>query len=188
MAAGVAANVLDGIPEALESATEPWAGVSDARTDPDAGFQVWLGPPPVQDFDYVAGPIVLSPGDPVDVDEWDPAFNAYLEDRLDQLLENNDTEPAESTGGVVEGSSCPEGQISVRRYRTDGFALAGLVTCGGESHTLVLGLGPDEVWQEIDGIQQDEYFGCEVMGNYSVPAFIAGDTCLDGDQPQEYTG
>lgn len=187
MAEGVASNVLDGMPEAFEDVTEPWAGVSDALTDADAGFQVWLGPPPVQDYDYVDEPIVLHPGDDVDMDEWDPAFNTYVADRLDQLVEDNDTEPAESTGGVVAGTSCPEGEISIRRYRTDGFALAGLVTCGGESHTMVLALEPDG-WQQIDDIQQDEYFGCEVMGSYSVPAFIAGDTCLDGEQTQEYTG
>ena len=72
------------------------------------------------------------------MDEWDPELNAYVEDRLDELVEDNDAEPAESTGGVVVGTSCPEGEVSVRRYRTDGFALAGVVTCAGESHTVVL--------------------------------------------------
>ena len=129
---------------------------------------------------------MFRPGDDVDVDEWEPELNAYLEDRLDQLLENNDAEQAETTG-IVVGTSCPDGQVSVRRYRTDGFALAEVVTCGGETYDVVLGRQPDG-WQELDSIQDDEYFGCEVLGNYSVPAFIAGDMCLDGEQTQEYTG
>jgi len=186
MADGVASQVLGELSAGLESVTEPWADVPDALTDERAGFQVWLGPPPVQDFDYADEPSSFTPGDKVDVDEWDPEFNKYVEHRLDQLLQNNDAEQAENTG-IVVGTSCPEGQVSVRRYRTDGFALAEVVSCGGNEHSVVLGRAQDG-WQELDSIQKDEYFGCEVMGNYSVPAFIAGDTCLDGEQTQEYTG
>ena len=75
----------------------------------------------------------------------------------------------------------------IERYRTDGFALARQVGCDGEEWRLVLGRLSDG-WQELDDIQQDPHFGCSVMGTYSVPAFIAGDTCLDGEQTQEYTG
>ena len=187
MADAIASNVLDGMAGALEEVTEPWAEVSDALTDADAGFQVWLGPPPVQDYDYAEEPAVFTPDDEVDVDEWEPAFNDYVGTRLDQLVRDNDAEQQEGTGGVVVGTSCPEGEVSVRRYRTDGFALAEIVTCAGESSTVVLARSTDG-WQEIDAVEGDESFDCEVMGNYSVPAFIAGDTCLDGESTQEYTG
>ena len=96
-------------------------------------------------------------------------------DRLAALLEDTD-DPA-----------CPDGGLAVSRYRTDGFALVSEVGCDGEEWRLVLGR-IDEEWQELDDIQQDPLFGCDVMGMYDVPAFIAGDTCLDGEQTQEYTG
>jgi hypothetical protein len=186
MADGVASKVLEELPDALKSVTEPWKDVPDALTDEHAGFQVWLGPPPVQDYDYTDKPSVFTPGDDVDVDEWDQEFNAYVAHRLDQLVEHSDAEQAQSTG-IVVGTSCPEGQVSVRRYRTDGFALADVVTCGGDSFSVVLGKEGDG-WQELDSVKDGEPFGCGVMGNYSVPAFIAGDTCVDGDKTQEYTG
>lgn len=186
MAEGVASQMLQALPGGLESVTAPWEDVPDALTDEHAGFQVWFGPAPVQEYDYTEGPMVFLPGDRVDVDEWDPAFNAYVEGRLETLAEDNEAK-SDGSGGIVVGTSCPEGQISVHRYRTDGFALGEVVTCTGDKHRVVLGEQPDG-WQELDSIQHDEYFGCEVMGNYSVPAFIAGDTCLDGEQTQEYTG
>ena len=82
----------------------------------------------------------------------------------------------------------PEATFAVSRYRTDGWALATETPCDGEPWRLVLGR-LDTGWQEIDEIQQDPYFGCSVLGTYSVPVFVAGTTCLDGaQQPQEYTG
>lgn len=167
MADGVAADVLGGLPETLELQDEPWSQVSDVMTDPQAGVQLWVGPPPAHDHDYSDAPRTFRPGDVVEVAEWSPEFSAYVEERLG-------TAP------------CPEGSFAVTRYRTDGFARAEQVSCTGERWTLVLGRTADG-WQEIDDIQQDAHFGCSVLGTYSVPAFIAGDMCLDGEQPQEYT-
>ena len=181
MADGVAANVLAGLPATLQSVDKPWAQVSDAMTDPEAGVQIWVGPPAPKDFDYGDAPHVLRPGDEPTVEEWSPEFETFVGGRLDQILENNEAEPDAS--GIAP---CPEGSLTVTRYRTDGFARASLVSCAGEPWTLVLGRTADG-WREIDAIQQDPYFGCSVMGTYSVPAFIAGDMCLDGEQPQEYT-
>jgi hypothetical protein len=48
MADRVAADVLSGLPAALESDADPWSEISDALTDPSAGFQVWVGPPPAE--------------------------------------------------------------------------------------------------------------------------------------------
>ena len=45
MADGVAANVLAGLPSTLAGEDRPWAQVSDAMTDPQAGLQIWVGPP-----------------------------------------------------------------------------------------------------------------------------------------------
>ena len=175
MADGVASSVLDGLPTTLEAEDEPWAQISDTMTDASAGFQVWLGDPPAQEHDYSDAPLVLRPGDEVDVAEWDTEFRTYLEERLAALLAET-VDPA-----------CPDGGLSVSRYRTDGFALVSEVGCDGEPWRLVLGR-LDAGWQVIDEIQQDDYFGCSVLGTYSVPPFIAGDTCLDGEQTQEYTG
>ena len=186
MAEGVASQMLQALPAGLESVTAPWEDVPDALTDEQAGFQVWFGPAPVQDYDYTEGPMVFLPSDRVDVDEWDPAFNSYVQGRLETLAEDNEAN-SDGSGGIVVGTSCPEGQISVHRYRTDGFAYVEVVSCTGDERRVVLGELPDG-WQELDSIQNDEYFGCGVMGNYSVPAFIAGETCLDGEQTQEYTG
>lgn len=175
MADGVATSVLDGLPTTLEGQEEPWAQISDTMTDASAGFQVWVGDPPAQEHDYSDAPLVFRPGDEVDVEEWSTEFGAYVEERLAALLVETD-DPA-----------CPDGGISISRYRTDGFALASEVGCDGEPWRLVLGR-LDAGWQVIDEIQQDDYFGCSVLGTYSVPTFIAGDTCLDGEQTQEYTG
>lgn len=112
--------------------------------------------------------------------EWSTEFTAYLEERLAALADT-----AMLASGGAEG--CPEGALSVSRYRTDGYALAGEVGCDGEEWRLVLGR-THAGWQELDDIQQDPLFGCDVMGMYDVPAFIAGDTCLDGEQTQEYSG
>ena len=172
MADGVATDVLEGLPTTLELEPEPWARISDTMTDASAGFQVWVGPPPAQEHDYSDAPHVFRPGDAVDVDEWSTEFTAYVEVRL---------------ASFPTDGSCPEGALSVSRYRTDGFALAEEVSCAGEPWRLVLGR-VDTGWQEIDDIQQDPHFGCSVLGTYSVPVFIAGELCLDGDQIQEYTG
>ena len=173
MADGVATDVVTGLPATLGRSDAPWAQISDVLTDEHAGFQVWVGPPPPQSFDYSDEPQVFHPGAEVAVQGWSTDFSAYVEQRLASL-------------GTGRGS-CSKGELSVSRYRTDGFALAAEVGCDGEEHRLVLGR-VDGTWQEIDSIQQDPYFGCGVMGTYSVPAFIAGDTCLDGDHTQEYTG
>lgn len=176
MADGVASTVLDGLPSALEAEPGPWAPISDTLTDAGAGFQVWVGPPPAQEHDYSDVPHVYRPGDQVAVGEWSTEFAAYVEERLAALPDD----------GSVDGS-CTEGAFSVSRYRTDGFALAGLVTCAGEPWRLVLAR-TDSGWEEVDAISQDEHFGCAVLGTYSVPVFIAGDSCLDSEQTQEYTG
>lgn len=175
MADGVATTVLDGLPTTLEGDEEPWAQISDVMTDASAGFQVWVGAPPAQEHDYSDAPLVFRPGDDVDVAEWDTEFRAYVEERLAALL----TE--------TEDPACPDGGLAISRYRTDGFALASEVGCDGDPWRLVLGR-VEAGWQEIDEIQQDDYFGCSVLGTYSVPPFIAGDTCLHGEQIQEYTG
>ena len=179
MAGGVATSVLDGLPTVLEMEPEPWARISDSLTDASAGFQVWVGPPPAQEHDYGDAPYVFRPGDEVDVDEWSTEFTAYVEERLAVLLEDNDA--------GATSTSCAEGAFTVTRYRTDGFALAGEVSCAGDPWRLVLGR-LDTGWQVLDEIQQDPHFGCSVLGTYSVPVSIAGDTCLDGEQTQEYTG
>ena len=178
MADAVATRVLTGLPSALAEEAAPWAEVSDAMTDPQAGQQVWVGPPPAEEHDYSAAPHVFRPGDEIVVPEWSSEFTAYVEGRLALLLQD---------AGVDEAASCPGGAFSVSRYRTDGFALAEQVSCDGEEWRLVLGR-VEGGWQELDQIQQDPYFGCSVLGTYGVPAFIAGDTCLDGEQTQEYTG
>ena len=82
MADGVATSVLDGLPTTLEGDAEPWAQVSDTLTDASAGFQVWVGPPPAQEYDYSEAPHVFRPGDEVDVEEWSTEFTAYVEERL----------------------------------------------------------------------------------------------------------
>lgn len=46
MADAVATSVLTGLPTALEGNSAPWTQITDARTDPSAGFQIWVGPPP----------------------------------------------------------------------------------------------------------------------------------------------
>jgi hypothetical protein len=46
MADSVASSVLAALPTALQDDTAPWAQITDARTDPSAGFQIWVGPPP----------------------------------------------------------------------------------------------------------------------------------------------
>jgi hypothetical protein len=46
MADGVASSVLNGLPAELEKTDEPWSQITDAHTDPSAGFQVWVGTPP----------------------------------------------------------------------------------------------------------------------------------------------
>ena len=46
MADGIASSVLSGLPSELENETAPWSQITDANTDPDAGFQVWVGTPP----------------------------------------------------------------------------------------------------------------------------------------------
>jgi hypothetical protein len=48
MADGVASSVLSGLPSALRDDDAPWAEIPDALTDPGAGHQVWVGPPPAQ--------------------------------------------------------------------------------------------------------------------------------------------
>lgn len=182
MADGVATNVLAGLPSTLELEDEPWAQVADAATDPEAGVQLWVGPPPAHEHDYTDLPHVFGPGDEVEVEEWSPEFNDYVAERLSLLGASNEAEP-DATGSAT----CAEGSFTVTRYRTDGFARAEEVSCTGDAWTLVLGRTADG-WREIDDIQQDRYFGCSVLGTYSVPAFVAGEMCLDGTEPQEYTG
>ncbi len=45
MADGIASAVVSDLPAALKVTGAPWAGISDAATDADAGFQVWVGTP-----------------------------------------------------------------------------------------------------------------------------------------------
>lgn len=51
MADGVATSVLTGLPTAVEVDADAWGQLSDAMTDERAGFQVWVGPPPAEEYD-----------------------------------------------------------------------------------------------------------------------------------------
>jgi hypothetical protein len=173
----VGAVVLNDLRRALAASADSWDAFPGTTTS--SAYRIWLGPPPPQELDYESAPMVFRVGDPVDVPEWTPEFRAYVRERLDYLVTDSDT-----------ASGCDEGTFTVRRYRSDGFALAGQVSCGGVPHQLVLGRLTDG-WHEIDDTQSTAddpaaHFSCELMRLYSVPAFVAGDQCTSGSEVQDY--
>ena len=170
--------VLNQLLRALTAAGQTWNAFPG--TTQGSAYRIWLGPPPPQELDYEAAPMTFAVGAAVDVPAWTPEFSDYVRERLDYLVTNSDTDAA----------GCADGSFTVRRYRSDGFALAGQVSCGGVPHQLVL-KQLDDGWHEVDDTEAtaddpDAHFSCSLMRLYSVPAFIAGSRCSDGAEVQDY--
>jgi hypothetical protein len=173
--------VVNGLVRALLASAADWSAFPG--TTRASAYRIWLGPPPPQELDYDAAPMVFRVGSAVDVPAWTPAFRAYVRERLDYLVTNSDT-------GSDTVAGCADGTFTVRRYRSDGFALAGQVSCGGVPHQLVLADLADG-WHEVDDTEAaaDDpgvLFDCGLMRLYSVPPFIAGDRCSSGSEVQDY--
>jgi hypothetical protein len=175
------AVVLNGLRRALADSAGDWDAFPG--TTKASAYHIWLGPPPPQELDYESAPMVFPVGGTVDVPAWSREFQAYVRERLDYLVTNSDA-------GSDAGSGCPNGSFTVRRYRSDGFALAGQVSCGGVPYQLVLKRTTDG-WHEIADVQAaaaapGAHFSCDLLRLYSVPAFIAGDQCTSGSEVQDY--
>ena len=169
--------VLNGLLRSLTASADDWDATPG--TTAASAFRIWLGPPPPQELDYESAPKVFHVGDAVDESAWSPEFRAYVRERLDYLV---------TSGG--SGSDCAQGSFTVRRYRSDGFALAGQVSCDGVPHQLVLAELADG-WHEIDDTpsaadEPGHYFSCDLMQLHAVPASIAGDQCISGSGVQDY--
>ena len=169
--------VLNGLLRSLSTTAPDWDATPG--TTAASAFRIWLGPPPPQELDYESAPKVFHVGGTVDEPAWTPEFQAYVRERLDYLVTSGDA-----------SAGCAQGTFTVRRYRSDGFALAGQVSCDGVPHQLVLGKLADG-WHEIDDTpstadEPGHYFSCDLMRLYSVPAFIVGDQCISGSAVQDY--
>ncbi|CAA9320817.1 MAG: hypothetical protein AVDCRST_MAG34-1431 [uncultured Nocardioidaceae bacterium] len=175
----VGAETLEGLSTALESSPDAWAAVPGETGD--STFRIWLGEPPPQELDYTSAPLVFGVGDDVEAAsprDWTPELRSYLAERLELLAAGDPS------------SGCPTGSFAVRRVRSDGFALATQVDCDGEIHHVVLKRLEDG-WHELDdaevaGPADDALFDCDLMALHSVPAFVAGDSCLTGSESQDY--
>lgn len=177
LASHVAAVVLRALRRDLTGTAASWPPFAGATRD--SAYRIWLGPPPPAELDYGSAPMVFRAGEPVDVPAWPPDFRAYVRERLHSLRTDGQT-----------SQGCAQGTFAVRRYRSDGFALAEQVGCDGAPRQLVLAKQADG-WQEIDDTpsaadEPGHYFSCELMRGNAVPAFIVGDQCISGTAVEDY--
>jgi hypothetical protein len=79
---------------------------------------------------------------------------------------------------LTGSSTCTDGYVgvTVRRLRTDGYAVGGVNDCGGYAAMWAI---VDGDWKEIDATQ--DLWDCAVLAKYQVPSAIAGDSCYDDD-------
>ncbi len=99
--------------------------------------------------------------------------------QVDQLVGAPDDFKTFAAGLVTQlnnDDSCPDASsgITVRKVRTDGFAVGGVHSCGGYA---ALWASVDGTWKEIEGAQ--ELWDCAALAKYAVPSDIAGHQCYD---------